>query len=159
MSNGRSFRSVPAGVKVGPLSARHMSRVLQYWPYLQYVPDGADIIRRSVEVGMTGGVFLTPAGDAADGEGEAEAVSWILMNTAGKQLGFAHTLEEHRRRGFARLALRELARRCAARRLPLVVATGRDNVGMLGAMRPLGFNALWDVFWSSVTPKPTPGRA
>ena len=44
----------------------------------------------------------------------------------------------------------------AARGLPAVVATGRDNAGMVGAMRPLGFTALYDVFWAGATPLPPP---
>ena len=82
-------------------------------------------------------------------------VSWILIN-AGGYLGFAHTVQEQRRRGFARLALTELTRRCARRQLPAVIATQLHNGGMVGAMRPLNFTAVHDVFWAAVAPTPPP---
>ena len=78
-------------------------------------------------------------------------VSWLLLNTCG-HLGYAHTLEGWRRRGFARLALAELTRRCLRRGLPAVVSTHEENHGMVGAMRGLRYAPVHDVFWAVVRP-------
>ena len=142
----------------------------QHWPYLRYVPEAEAMLRRSVETGLSAGVFVltdhsTDSLDSRDPVNFRDSesaplspdrlVSWVLMNLTGS-LGYAHTMEECRRRGFARLALAELTRRCVDRQLPATLATGLDNPGMLAAMGPLQYTAVQEVFWATVTPPPTP---
>lgn len=96
------FYSAPNGVSVKNLERQHGQIVCDLWTYHRsyaVVEDVADDIERFHSVG----VFI---------DGEDQPVSWV-MNYPPWGISRLHTREEHRRRGYAKLAVQFLARRLA----------------------------------------------
>ncbi|XP_037085991.1 uncharacterized protein LOC119106450 [Pollicipes pollicipes] len=95
----------PPGVSVRPLDSIHLDTVKRFWPYTAVVPDADGLMRDGMTVGLSAGVFVAADNDVASSP-DGELVCWALLNR-NAMLGFLHTLETHRRRGLARLAMAE----------------------------------------------------
>ncbi|XP_037071702.1 uncharacterized protein LOC119092905 [Pollicipes pollicipes] len=98
----------PPGVSVRPLDSIHLDTVKRFWPYTAVTPDADGVMRDGMTVGLSVGVFVAVDNDVASSP-DGELVCWVLLNR-NAFLGFLHTLESHRRRGLARLAMAELTR-------------------------------------------------
>ncbi|XP_037085881.1 uncharacterized protein LOC119106361 [Pollicipes pollicipes] len=138
----------PPGVSVRPLDSMHLDTVKRFWPYTAVTPDADGVMRDGMTVGLSAGVFVAADSDVASSP-DGELVCWALLNR-NAMLGFLHTLETHRRRGLARLAMEALTRLCLQRRLPCLVATAVPSV--MHMMEPLGYSSVCNVFWAEVHP-------
>ncbi|XP_037071698.1 uncharacterized protein LOC119092903 isoform X1 [Pollicipes pollicipes] len=138
----------PPGVSVRPLDGIHLDTVKRFWPYTAVTPDADGVMRDGMTVGLSVGVFVAVDNDVASSP-DGELVCWVLLNR-NAFLGFLHTLESHRRRGLARLAMAELTRLFLQRRLPCLVATAVPSV--MNMMKPLGYSSVCNVFWAQVYP-------
>ncbi|XP_037085572.1 uncharacterized protein LOC119106081 [Pollicipes pollicipes] len=105
-------------------------------------------MRDGMTVGLSVGVFVAADNDVASSP-DGELVCWVLLNR-NAVLGFLHTLESHRGRGLARVAMAELTRLCLQRRLPCLVTTAVPSV--MHMMEPLGYSSVCDVFWAQAHP-------
>ena len=89
------------GVYVKSLEPCHAKIVYDYWPYRESTT--VDNITREIELLPSAGVFLKE---------NDELVSWMMCHPPNG-MSRLHTLEEHRRRGYAALVTQYLSKRVA----------------------------------------------
>ena len=89
------------GVYVKSLEPCHAKIVYDYWPYRESTT--VDNITREIELLPSAGVFLKE---------NDELVSWMMCHPPNG-MSRLHTLEEHRRQGYAALVTQYLSKRVA----------------------------------------------
>lgn len=100
------------------------------WPHRAYslVEDVMD----DIEFFPSAGVFLKATG---------ELVSWVTI-LAGIGMSRLHTLEQHRRKGYAKLAILSIAKKMAlGGQLPFTTVA-IDNAASIGFFESLGFQRV-----------------
>jgi predicted GNAT family acetyltransferase len=88
-------------VYVKSLERCHAQIVYDYWPYRESTT--VENITREIELLPSAGVFL---------KGNDQLVSWMMCHPPNG-MSRLHTLEEHRRRGYAALVTQYLSQRVA----------------------------------------------
>ena len=68
-------------------------------------------------------------------------------------MGFAHTLEEHRRKGYAGLVTKALVNRLAARDRRATVHVLKDNQASNALCKSLGFKEVGELTWAEFAPR------
>ncbi|CAB3376460.1 Hypothetical predicted protein [Cloeon dipterum] len=92
---------IPPNVRVGPLDKCHVGIVCKYWPH--YSPDYLNVVEKMIELNPSCGVFVK------NEDGSEELAAMILQSEYGG-LGILQTVPEHRRKGYALIALRHQTR-------------------------------------------------
>jgi ribosomal protein S18 acetylase RimI-like enzyme len=82
-------------------------------------------------------------------------VSWCGMHFEIEgvgNLGFAHTLEGHRRKGYAALVTKALVNRLAARGRRGTVHVIKDNANSIALCQSMGFRVVGELTWAEFSP-------
>ena len=95
------FISLPDGVFISSLEGRHAQLIFDNWPY-NHTSNVIDL-RDEIEQMPSTGLFLKE---------NNELVSWLVCHPPFG-MGLLHTLEDHRRCGYATLITKYMAKRMA----------------------------------------------
>ncbi len=71
-------------------------------------------------------------------------------------MGFAHTLDRHRRKGYAALVTKALVNRLAARGNRATVHVIKDNHASIGLCESMGFEVIGELTWASFGKRTVP---
>jgi len=87
---------------------------------------------------------------------DGKPVSWcglhFEMDCVGN-LGFAHTLEGHRKRGYARLVTKALVNRMAERGVRATAHVIKSNAASIATCESMGFKVIGEVGWADFAKK------
>lgn len=127
-----NFCSVPPEVYVASLERKHAQLVYETWKANRYsvVEDVAD----DIELFPSIGVFLKTTG---------ELVSWST-SLAGNGISRLYTLEQHRHKGYAALAVKAMAKTMALNGQMPFATVVVSNEGSSRLFERLGFRRLHD---------------
>lgn len=128
---------------LGELTVDDVAFISQYW---ELGDDPEAHIRESVEKFNSACVRV-----------DAKPVSWAgLHYEIGEyaNLGFAHTLDEYRRRGLATIVTKSLINRLAKRGVRATSHVIKDNVNSVALCKSLGFERVGEATWAFVGAPP-----
>lgn len=80
-------------------------------------------------------------------------VSWVGLHFEVERvanMGFAHTLDEHRRKGYAQTVTKAIVNRLAERRVRTTCHVIKDNVNSISLCERLGFTMLGEATWVDI---------
>ena len=118
------------GVYVKSLERSHAATVYDHWPYRGHTT--IDCISDEIEQLPSAGVFLKE---------NDQLVSWMMCYTPNG-MSRIHTLEEHRRRGYAALVTEYLSKRVAQSGLVPYVNIAVENEASHKCFESVGFKLL-----------------
>lgn len=122
--------------KLDKLSAEDVPKIAKYW---ELSDDPEPIILEKVR-----------KYDSACVRVEGEPVSWVGIHfqTCGiAELGFAHTLEDYRRKGYSAMVTKALVNRIHASGGRAVVHMFKTNEASIGLAESMGFNRIGEAIW------------
>jgi len=125
--------------ELGPLTLDDVPFIAKYWK-LSDSPE-EHIRRKVVEF------------DSACVRIEGKPVSWVGLHfevDGVANMGFAHTLEEHRRKGYAQMVTKAIVNSLAGRGIRTTCDVIKDNVNSIALCESLGFARLGEATWADV---------
>ena len=124
---------------IGQLKEEDAAFIANYW---DLIDDPEDILKEKIK----------KYDSACIREGN-EPVSWVGVHfeTEGiTELGFAHTLEEHRRKGYSSMVTKAMVNRASNKGKRVMAHIIKDNDASIGLSESLGFKRIGEVTWALV---------
>lgn len=122
--------------ELGKLAEEDAKLVAQYW---DLIDDPEEILKEKIRIY-----------DSACVRVDGKPVSWVGIHfeTAGTaELGFAHTLDGHRRKGYSSLTSKALVNRGASRGNRAIAHMFKTNDASIGLAESLGFKRIGEATW------------
>lgn len=123
---------------LGPLRVDEVPTIFRYWT-----------LSDDPEKEMTERVMKY---DSACIREEGKPVSWCGLHfdiLGVGNMGFAHTIDEHRRKGYASLVTKSLVNRLADRGRRATVHVIKDNHASVALCKSMGFSTLGELGWAN----------
>ena len=123
--------------EVGPLKLDEIPSISKYWT-LSECPE-REMTERVKKY------------DSACVRENGVPVSWCGLhfeNGGIGNMGFAHTIEEHRRKGYASLVTKALVNRLDARGSRATVHVIKENLGSIGLCKSMNFQVIGELSWA-----------
>ncbi|MCK4757017.1 MAG: GNAT family N-acetyltransferase [Thermoplasmata archaeon] len=128
--------------ELGKLAEEEAKLVARYW---DLIDDPEEILREKVT-----------EYDSACVRVDGKLVSWVGIHfeTEGvAELGFAHTLDGHRRKGYSSLTTKALVNRGASRGKRAIAHMFKTNDASIGLAESLGFKRIGEATWVEFGPR------
>ncbi|CAH0392268.1 unnamed protein product [Bemisia tabaci] len=136
----------PPDVRLAPLSLEYVKLVQSHW--FDDVPDAADYITTLITHNQSMGAYSRSTG---------ELCAFVLFSEFCT-MTILHTMEEHRRKGYAQLIINAICQRLLAEGLIVGATVIEGNTASLKLFELLGFNTSRDFFLYTLATPLTPGQ-
>ncbi|XP_065341575.1 uncharacterized protein LOC135940569 isoform X2 [Cloeon dipterum] len=121
---------LPENVRVGPLGEQHLQILCENWPIFdeEYTP----YVLNTIKLNLTVGVFVK------NSRGEEELASMVMHRESG-EVGLLQTVPEHRRKGYAEIALAHIIKLIGQKGLVPFATVIVENKASRGLFEKMNF--------------------
>ncbi|CAB3364284.1 Hypothetical predicted protein [Cloeon dipterum] len=130
--------TLPENVRVGPLDVSHLQIVCDLWQHFD--PEYQPVAMKMLELNPSVGVFVK------NDKGDEDLASMVLMTEYGG-VGLLQTAPEHRRKGYAEIALAHLTRRLGQMGYMPSSNVTQYNEASHSLFKKMGYKVVDAAFW------------